>query len=145
MSEYQDLTDEEVRKERDFLEGIPFLNLGALFLPPIWGPAHGMWLAILWYPIWLLADNCFYLAVHNPDTMYVAVAVAVAVILTIVTFLYARLSQPWAAHRAVEQKGKTKEAYIRQERIWAVFGVIFGCIMIAAATYYNVAVRPMMG
>lgn len=145
MSEYQGLTDEQVEAEREFLKGMPFFNIGALFLPPIWGPAHGMWFMILWYPIWLLADNCFYLAMRNPHTMYVGVAIAVFVILTAVTFLFARLSQPWAAHRAVDDKGKSKETYLKQERIWAVCSVVAGCIMIAGATYYNLVIRPTMG
>ena len=42
-----ELTDEQIAREEKFLEGIPRLNIGALFLPPIWGPAHGMWAAIL--------------------------------------------------------------------------------------------------
>ena len=57
-----ELTDEQIAREEKFLEGIPRLNIGALFLPPIWGPAHGMWAAILFYPIWLFADNMFYAA-----------------------------------------------------------------------------------
>ena len=57
-----ELTDEQIAREEKFLEGIPRLNIGALFLPPIWGPAHGMWAAILFYPIWLFADNAFYAA-----------------------------------------------------------------------------------
>ena len=55
-----ELTDEQIAREERFLEGIPRLNIGALFLPPIWGPAHGMWATILFYPIWLFADNTFY-------------------------------------------------------------------------------------
>ena len=51
-----ELTDQQIAREEKFLEGIPRLNVGALFLPPIWGPAHGMWAALLFYPIWLFAD-----------------------------------------------------------------------------------------
>ena len=29
-------------------------------MPPVWGAANGIWLAILYYPAWLLADNLFY-------------------------------------------------------------------------------------
>ncbi|MEG0459959.1 MAG: viscotoxin-A3, partial [Gordonibacter sp.] len=56
------LTDEQIANEERFLEGIPRLNIGALFLPPIWGPAHGFWASILFYPVWLFADNTFYAA-----------------------------------------------------------------------------------
>ena len=42
-----ELTDEQIAREEEFLSGMPPLNVGALFLPPIWGPAHGMWATIL--------------------------------------------------------------------------------------------------
>ncbi len=145
MSDYDGLSDKEVEAERKFLEGVPTLNMGALFLPPIWGPAHGMWATILWYPVWLLADNCFYMAYSAPTTASIIIALVVGIVLTVVTFLFARLSQPFAMHRAIDQKGKTKAEYLRTERIWTIASVVAGCIMIAAATYYNVAVRPMMG
>ena len=35
------------------MEGLPPINIGALFMPPIWGAANGIWLAILYYPVWL--------------------------------------------------------------------------------------------
>ena len=55
----RELTDEEIAREEKFLKGVPRVNIGALFLPPIWGPAHGMWAAILFYPIWLFAITPF--------------------------------------------------------------------------------------
>ena len=56
-----ELTDEQIAREEKFLEGIPRLNIGALFLPPIWGPRT----ACGRYPVLshlLFADNTFYAA-----------------------------------------------------------------------------------
>ena len=43
------LTDEQIAEEEKFLAGLPRVNLGALFLAPVWGPAHGMWAAFLFF------------------------------------------------------------------------------------------------
>ena len=109
-----ELTKEQIACEEKFLEGIPRWNIGALFLPPIWGPAHGFWATILFYPLWLVADN-----------------------------LFSRLSQPFAAHRAVA-RGVSKETYVRRERIWAVVCVVIGLAMLGFATWYNLMIRPGM-
>ena len=76
------MTDEQIAREEKFLEGIPRLNVGALFLPPIWGPAHGMWAALLFYPIWLFADNTFYAAWTERTPLALIVAAAVFATLT---------------------------------------------------------------
>lgn len=118
-----ELTDEQIAAEERFLEGIPRWNIGALFLPPIWGPAHGFWVTILFYPLWLFADNSFYAAYSQRTTLSMVLVAVVGVVLVAVTFLFARLSQPFAAHRAVA-RGVTKETYVRRERIWAVVCVV---------------------
>lgn len=139
-----ELTDEQIAAEERFLEGIPRWNIGALFLPPIWGPAHGFWVTILFYPLWLFADNSFYAAYSQRTALSMVLAVVVGVVLVAVTFLFARLSQPFAAHRAVA-RGVSKEMYVRRERIWAVVCVVIGCAMIGFATWYNLMIRPGLG
>ncbi len=136
-----ELTDEEVAQEKEFLEGIPRLNIGALFLPPIWGPAHGIWITILFYPIWLFADNAFYAAFTEQTPMSIIFAAIIFVSLAAVTVVFSILGQPYAAHRAAE-KGLTKGEYLKRQRVWAIVSVIVACVMIALATYYNLAIRP---
>ena len=140
----RELTDEEIAREKKFLEGVPRVNIGALFLPPIWGPAHGMWAAILFYPIWLFADNTFYAAFATPSELSIVFAVIVFLLLTAATVVFSIVSQPFAAHRAAE-RGVSRAKYLSRERIWAVVSVIVGCVMIAAATYYNLVIRPGLG
>lgn len=134
------LTDEQIAREEEFLKGLPLINWGALFLPPIWGPAHGFWITILYYPAWLFADNCFYAAYSERTTASIVFAVVVFLTLFIVTLVFARLSQPIAAHRAAE-RGSTKEEYVRKEKIWAIVCIVAGLVMIVAATYYNLVIR----
>lgn len=139
-----ELTDEQIAREERFLEGIPRLNIGALFLPPIWGPAHGMWAAILFYPIWLFADNTFYAAFTERTPLAIIVATVVFLTLTAGTVVFAVLGQPFAAHRAASL-GQDKEAYLKRERVWSIACVAAGIVMLAVATYYNLVIRPTVG
>lgn len=139
-----ELTDEQIARENEFLKGIPRINIGALFLPPIWGPAHGIWATILYYPLWLFADNTFYAAYSSPNVLSIIVAALVFVTLAAGTVVFSILSQPFAAHRAAS-RGADKQTYLRRERIWAIVSIALGCVMIAAATYYNLVVRPGLG
>ncbi|MDO4182655.1 MAG: viscotoxin-A3 [Coriobacteriia bacterium] len=134
------LSDEDIRQEEAFLRGVPFLNVGALFMPPIWGVAHGDWICVLFYPAWLFCDNLFYAAYSAPSVLSVVLAVVCGLVLTAVTFVYARISSPRSAHRAAA-RGIARERYLRTERFWAVGMVILGVIMIAAATWYNLCIR----
>ncbi|MEG2747326.1 MAG: viscotoxin-A3 [Gordonibacter sp.] len=138
------LTDEQIANEERFLEGIPRLNIGALFLPPIWGPAHGFWASILFYPVWLFADNTFYAAWTERTPLAIIVATVVFVSLTAGTVAFSLIGQPFAAHRAAS-RGVGKEAYLKRQRIWAMVSVAVGLVMIAAAAYYNLAIRPTVG
>jgi hypothetical protein len=140
----QELTDEQIAQEQAFLSGIPRINIGALFLPPIWGPAHGFWATILFYPLWLFADNVFYAAYSEPTTLSVVIALLVLVMLLVGTVAFAIVSQPYAAHKAAS-RGVTKDDYLHRERIWAVVSVMVGFVMLAAATYYNMMIRPNLG
>ena len=50
------LTDEQIAEEEKFLAGLPRVNLGALFLAPVWGRAHGILAAFLLFVEWLFYD-----------------------------------------------------------------------------------------
>ncbi len=138
-----ELTEAQIAAEEKFMEDIPPINIGALFLPPIWGPAHGIWVTILFYPLWLFADNMFFAAYSLRTPMAIGLAILVGVILLAITLVFARLSQPYAAHRAVA-RGVSKITYIHRERLWAVVSVIVGIAMIAFATWYNLCLRTPM-
>lgn len=135
---------EEVPIEEVDLSGLPPLNFGALFMPPIWGPAHGIWITILYYPAWLLIDNLLYGAYENPSPLTITLGIIAAAILAGVTIVFARASQVYALRRDLS-RGKTKEQYRKRQIIWAITMGILAAVMIAAATYYNLVIRPTMG
>ena len=140
----EELTEEQIAEEEKFLEGIPRINIGALFLPPIWGPAHGYWATILFYPIWLFADNMFYSAWEDRTVLSIVLAIIVLVLLVAITVAFSLISQPMTAHKCIEDKGMSKEQYLHRQKIWAVVCVIIGVAMIAFATYYNLVIRPTL-
>lgn len=128
---------------RKQIQGLLPLNLGALFMPPIWGPAHGIWITILFYPLWLFADNLFYAAFTEPTTLTVVCAVLVFIGSVVVTVLFAWVGQRYALRRALTM-GKTKEEYQKKQRIWAICMALVAIIFIALATWYNLDVRPFV-
>ena len=142
--------DQEAAEEQEALlkelsfEGLPPINLGALFMPPIWGPAHGIWITILYYPAWLFIDNLFYSVYTNPQPLTIVLAIIAGLILAGVTIVFARVSQMFAFHRDLKN-GKTKEQYRKRQVKWAVAMAILAAVMLALATYYNLVIRPTMG
>lgn len=135
--------DEYEEQQRALMQGVPRVNIAALFLPPIWGPAHGLWVAIVFYPLWLVADTCFVNAFAERTPLAIALGAIVLVALTAVTFVFSATSQKYALLRALSM-GSTKEAYLKRQRIWAVASVVVGLVMIAAASYYNVVLNPRL-
>lgn len=136
-----ELTDEQIRVERAFLEGVPRFNIAAFLMPAIWGPAHGIWVAILYYPLWLVADNCFVNALVARTPFSIVLAVIVAVGLLAMTVAFSIVSQPFALHRAVDL-GVSKETYLHRQRIWAVAMAVVAAVALIAATYYNLFINP---
>ena len=138
------LTDEQVRREEAFMKGLPRVNVGALLMPAIWGPAHGFWVTILFYPAWLVADNVFYAAYENPTPLSVIIAALTFVILLGVTVAFAIVAQPLAAHRA-EARGVTRAEYLKRQKAWIIVSAIIAVAFLGLATWYNLAIRPTAG
>ncbi|MCI9262393.1 viscotoxin-A3 [uncultured Adlercreutzia sp.] len=137
------LTDEQIAQEEKFLKGLPRVNLGALFLAPVWGPAHGMWAAFLFFVAWLFVDNVIYAATVEPTVLNVGLAVLMTVALVGGTLVFAIVSQPFAAHRA-EAMGESRADYLRRQRVWAVASFVVAVIVVVLASYYNLEIRPFM-
>ena len=135
------LTDEQIAAEEEFMRGLPRFNLAAFLIAPIWGPAHGFWITILFYPAWVLFDNVVYTAVFEPSALSIIVAILSLALIIGVSVIFSLTAQPIAAHRA-EDKGISRERYLKRQRIWAVASVVIAIIMITLATWYNIAYRP---
>ena len=138
-----ELTDEQIAQEEKFLKGLPRVNIGALVMPGIWGPAHGFWACILFYPLMIFIDYVVYGAYIKPEAWTIALAVIGVVIYVAASVVFSIVSQPFAAHRA-EAKGVSREQYLKRERIWAVVCVIILIIALAWATYYNLEIRTVL-
>lgn len=138
--EVAELTDEQIKQEEKFMKGLPRINWGALLMPGIWGPAHGFWASILFYPLWLVADNLIYAAYVEPTFASIAIAVLIGVVTVAFTIGFALVCQPIAAHNA-EAAGISRETYLKRERVWAVVCAILAVIAVAWATYYNINIR----
>ena len=134
------LNEQVARQALDYLEGMPPVNIGALLIPPIWGPAKGNWATILWYPLWVFADNCLYAWYCLGTPLATAIGIFTLLLLIVATIGFAYYSRPYAALKAVE-KGKTKEEFQRGERYWAIAGVVIAVLLLAGATYFNLYVR----
>ena len=137
-----ELTDEHIAEEEKFLKGLPRVNIGALLMPGVWGPAHGFWVCILFYPLYLFADNLFFAAYTGKEIWAIVLAVIVGVLLLGLHIAFSLVSGPIAAHRA-ESKGVSRETYLKRERIWAVVSILLAIAALAWATYYNLAVRAV--
>ena len=138
-----EFTDEEIAREDEFLKGLPRINIGALVMPGIWGPAHGFWVCILFYPLWIFADYMFYGAYAMPQPWTIILAIVTAVLLAAIHIGFALVAGPQSAHRA-EHKGISRETYLKRERIWAVVCVIIAIAALAWATYYNLEIRTVL-
>ena len=138
-----ELTDEQIAEEEKFLKGLPRVNIGALTMPGIWGPFHGFWVCILFYPLMIFVDYVVYGAYINPQPWTIALAVIGVAAYIAISVVFAITSQPFAAHRA-EAQGVSREEYLRRERIWAVACVIILIVALAWATYYNLEIRTVL-
>lgn len=139
----KELTDEEIKREEEFMRGLPRVNLGALFMPPVWGPVHGFWVTILYYPALVFVDNLVYEAWRETSVLGIVLTVLVFALLIGISIAFSIVSQPIAAHRA-EDKGVSREQYLKRQRIWAVVSPLILVAMLALATYYNLEIRPTL-
>lgn len=139
----EELTDEQIAEEEKFLAGLPWMNLGAFFMPGVWGPAHGFWACILFYPLYLLADNLLYGVYTQGEAWQIVLAIAAIIVLLALHIGFARVSGPLSAHRA-QGKGVSRETYVKRERIWMVVSIVIAVAFLAWGTYYNLSIRPYL-
>lgn len=88
------ITEEQYAAEERLLQGVPRVNIGALFMPPIWGAAHGMWATIIFYPLWIVADTCFVNAIAFHTPVAISLGILVFAMLTAGTVAFSVASQP---------------------------------------------------
>ena len=137
------LTHKQMKNEDEFLADIPRFDVAALLGAPIWGPVQGIWSSILFYPLWLLADNFFVYSVQHVNVLSVVCSFIAVCLLIAFHFFFMRVSVPIAWHRAYE-RGVSKETFLKHQRIWAVVSVIFAGGAVILATYYHLVFMPVL-
>lgn len=126
----------EVPRDRP-LPRIPEFNWGAFLMPPIWGAGHGQVFTVVLYPAWLMVDNLMWSAIHGQGSPVLA---AIALMGTLAfMFLYARTANYVGYLCALGEK--SPEEYVAGERRWAWAMAAVSAVMVAFATWYNLAVR----
>ena len=116
----------------------PRINLGALFMPALWGPVHGHLFMILFYPVWLFMDNIIYAAVRGTGQVWLAVVASI--MLAAFTVFYALKANEVGYLQVAAEK--SPEEFLKGERRWSVVFVLMGVAFVAFASWYNIAVRP---
>ena len=140
-SKVSEITDEEMKArgyvEIDLKEKLHKISLGGLFMPAIWGPFHGFWVTVLFYPLWIWTDSLIRNAIIRGG-FAIALAVIMVVVTIVFTILFAiKSNEP--AYLRVADKVKL-DTYIKRERIWAIAMFIVLVLGLGFATYYNLTV-----
>ncbi len=143
MSQKPNKQKEKGISREELMESVPFFNIGAMFMPPVWGPAHGIWMTILFYPLWIVADSSLWAAYTDPNPLSIGTALCVFILGAVATLMFAHTSQWHGLVRAFEQ-GHDKEWYLKRQKIWAIFCVLFALVLIALATWFNLTMRAGM-
>ncbi|HET6351494.1 MAG TPA: hypothetical protein VFG89_05125 [Coriobacteriia bacterium] len=112
---------------------LPRFSLAAFALPPVWGPAHGLWVGVLFLPIWLFADSVLSTASLGPAAR--AGAVVVMVLTLAFQAFFAKRASGLAWRRVADRV--SVQDFVRMERIWALACVPAGMALLAWALYYR--------
>ena len=120
---------------------LPRFNIGAFFMPPIWGPAHGQWVGALFHPIWLFMDSIVGTVNSGGIPTLVAAPTVIAITLAFQAFFAKRANG--VAYRAVCDRMSVAE-FRRRQFWWAVGCVPAAILLVAWALWFDVVVRPTL-
>jgi len=112
---------------------LPRFNFAAFALPPVWGPAHGQWVGVLFLPIWVFADDVA--STLGRGNM----ALAGAAVILPATFAFQAFFAKRAnglAWRRVAGRMSVDE-FARRQRLWAMVCVPIGLALLGWALYYR--------
>lgn len=124
---------------------LPRFNWGAFFMPPLWGPAYGVWAGMVVLPLWLFMDSSLRSVVMlTPDTILRARvltwAMAIFIVLaTIVLMGWMGRTGYGLAWSRVYQSGvseKSHQAFLRAQKWWAVGAGLMFTLFVSGAVYY---------
>ena len=120
------------------LQKLPRFNWGAFLMPPIWGPAHGLWITILFYPLFIFLDSLIRGAAANPSVLNVAFA-TIASLATLAFMVFFGFKSQKPCYLRVAQRVPV-DTYLKRERMWAVADLLLALVFVGVATWYNLTV-----
>ena len=114
---------------------LPRFNLAAFLIPPIWGPAHGIWAGAIFLPIWLFADSVIVSAVRYGERgQWIGAALVIAATLAFEYFFARRANG--VAFRRIMHKATAGE-YARRQRTWAIVAIPVAAALIGWGVYFD--------
>jgi hypothetical protein len=120
---------------------LPRFNWAAFLLPFIWGPAHELWVGLVFLPIWLFMGTIVSTAdkAGIPPTL----GSVIAVVFTLASqAFFARRANGLAYRREIEWRGV--EEYVRRERIWAGASTSAVALLVVWIVWFEIAVAPAL-
>lgn len=112
---------------------LPRFNWAAFALPPVWGPAHGLWVGAIFLPIWLFADSV--LSTISAGSVARAGAVVVMVATCAFQAFFAKRANGLAWRRVSDTV--SVEQFVRRQRMWTLLCVPLGFALLSWALYYR--------
>ena len=118
------------------LPGLPRFNVAAFLIAPLWGPAHGQWVGVVFLPLWLFVDSIVVSAGASGIATRVAAAIVVAATLAFQAFFGKRANG--LAWRRVAEKVPVAQ-FLRGERWWAIVSVPVAVTVVGWAVWFHLA------
>jgi hypothetical protein len=135
------VTGRIVLVDDDPVPQLPRFNWAAFLLPFIWGPAHELWVGLVFLPVWLFMETIISTAdkAGIPPTL----GTVMVVMFTLVSqAFFARRANGWAFRREVEWR--SVEEYVRRERTWAIVSVAVVALLVAWIVWFETVVAPTL-
>ena len=117
---------------------LPRFNWAAFLIPPLWGPAHGEWLGIVFLPIWLFADSIIGVSGYGGNVTRVVAVLVLALTLAFQVW-FGRRGNGMAFRRVWDTT--TVEAFARRERVWAMASIPLALAIVGWAVYFHLVLE----
>ncbi len=117
-------------------------NLAAFLIPPIWGPAHGIWAGAIFLPIWLFADSVIVSAVRYGERGQLLGAALVVLATLAFEYFFARRANGVAFRRVMHKL--TAEEYALRQRTWAMVAIPVAAALIGWGVYFDTVLGPSL-